>query len=407
MKIKIGVLCLLICSGSALKSQVHSDFDKYASMQDSIMIKAYEKRDAVAFNATLNSFLAKYNALDNNSRKMYQAHLLNDYYNFACLYALLGDKAKALKYLEKSKYSDYKHLSTDPDLVSIRNESRFKACLKYAKSCSLAYLNTLKKSAKYNDLDNRMKVKFTYQSSDNTNLKKLRDTYKLDSIAGTGNDVSRLLNVLHWVHYLIPHDGNIRNPKVMNAMSMIPVCQNEKRGLNCWGLSVVLNECYLALGYKSRYVRCLPKDSTDMDCHVIVTAYSATLKKWLWLDPTFNAYVMNRKGELLSIQEVRERLVEGKPLILSPEANWNRKFTEDKDAYLYHYMAKNLYMLESPINSEYDYETYAKGKIFKYLYLCPLDYKGNKQREQKITRKSSTYESFATTNPTIFWAKPE
>ena len=58
-----------------------------------------------------------------------------------------------------------------------------------------------------------------------------------------------------------------------------------------------------------------------MDCHVIVTAYSTTLKKWVWLDPTFNAYVMNQKEELLSIQEVRERLVEGKPLLLTPEAN--------------------------------------------------------------------------------------
>jgi len=144
-----------------------------------------------------------------------------------------------------------------------------------------------------------------------------------------------------------------------------------------------------------------------MDCHVIVTAYSTTLKKWVWLDPTFNAYVMNQKEELLSIHEVRERLVEGKPLLLTPEVNWNRKNTEEKDDYLYNYMAKNLYILESPINSEYDYETPAKGKIIKYLYLCPLDYKGNKQHEQKNTRKSSTYESSATTNPNVFWAKPE
>ena len=33
------------------------------------------------------------------------------------------------------------------------------------------------------------------------------------------------------------------------------------------------------------------------------------MKKWLWIDPTFDAYVMNEKGELLSIEEVRERLI--------------------------------------------------------------------------------------------------
>jgi hypothetical protein len=38
--------------------------------------------------------MVKYTALDDKSRKMYQANLLNDYYNFACLYSILGDKSK-------------------------------------------------------------------------------------------------------------------------------------------------------------------------------------------------------------------------------------------------------------------------------------------------------------------------
>jgi hypothetical protein len=188
---------------------------------------------------------------------------------------------------------------------------------------------------------------------------------------------------------------------------MIQTCRIENRGLSCWGLSVVLNECYLALGFKSRYVRCIPKDPSDIDCHVIVTVYSTTYKKWLWIDPTFDAYIMNDNGQLLGIQEVRESLILGKPLILNPEANRNRKSSMEKDEYLYNYMAKNLYILESPINSEFDYETKAKGKVIQFVYLNPLDFIGKKQREKNIKQDSLNYEFKFTNNPNIFWISPE
>src|SRR5437588_7368807 len=102
--------------------------------------------------------------------------------------------------------------------------------------------------------------------------------------------------------------------------------------------------------------------------------YSNDLHKWLWIDPTFDAYVMNEKGDLLSIEEVRDRIINDKPIILSPEANWNHKVSETKDYYLYYYMAKNLYMLECPVSSEYDAETKGAGKTITYVRLIPLDY---------------------------------
>ena len=36
---------------------------------------------------------------------------------------------------------------------------------------------------------------------------------------------------------------------------------------------------------------------------------------------------MNETGELLGLQEVRERLINDQPLILNPDANWNRQNT--------------------------------------------------------------------------------
>ena len=232
----------------------------------------------------------------------------------------------------------------------------------------------------------------------------------MDSIAGTGNEVSKILNLMHWLHNLVPHDGNHENPTVKNAMSMIAVCKKENRGLNCRGLATVLNECYLSLGFKSRFVTCLPKDSlgVDNDCHVINMVYAPSLKKWLWIDPTFNSYVMNEKGELLGLEEVRQRIINDEPLIISPDANWNHKESETKDYYLNYYMAKNLYRLECPASSEYDTETGAPGKQINYIDLLPLDYFKQPTKSDWTNPNSKTTQIFYyTNNPAYFWQAPQ
>jgi hypothetical protein len=272
-------------------------------------------------------------------------------------------------------------------------------------------LGTLKKAGKYNFSEKRALPKFTYQSETNPNLVELRKAFNLDSVAGQGNEVSKILNLLHWIHNLVPHDGNHENPVIKNAMSMIAICKRDNRGLNCRGLATVLNECYLAMGIKSRFVTCLPKDSLgiDNDCHVINMVYSTEQKKWLWIDPTFDAYVMNEKGELLSIEEVRERIILNKPLIINPDANWNHKASEEKEYYLYSYMAKNLYKLQCHLNSEYDSETRGLGKTETYMTLLPLEYFKQMpiKSEHEYRENKTTFIYFNTNNPTVFWASPD
>ncbi len=53
-------------------------------------------------------------------------------YNAACTHALMGNKAEAIKYLEKSiaaGYTGILHLARDPDLKSLRKEKAYKAIL--------------------------------------------------------------------------------------------------------------------------------------------------------------------------------------------------------------------------------------------------------------------------------------
>jgi hypothetical protein len=291
------------------------------------------------------------------------------------------------------------------DFIVLLNDSiKAHTQIKY----KMPYLEKLKNAEKYNYSDNRFIPNFSYQSMENPNLIKIRQDLKLDSIAGTGNEISKMLNLLHWVHNIIQHDGSSNNPTLVNAIDLIKVCKTENRGLNCRMMATILNECYLSMGIKSRYITCMPKETEFDECHVINMVYSNDLKKWIWIDPTFDAFVMNEKGELLGLEEVRERLINGKTLILNPEANWNKKNSQTKAYYLETYMAKNLYRLQTPLVSEYNSETWKSGKEITYVELLPLDgiEQTPQKKEQTRTKTGVKFTYYKTNNPNLFWTEP-
>jgi hypothetical protein len=252
-------------------------------------------------------------------------------------------------------------------------------------------LEILKNASQYDFNDKREINKFAYKPMDDTVLVEIRKTFQLDLIAGTGNEISQMINLMHWVHNTYPHDGSKEIPEYKSMLDLMTVCQKENKSVHCGILAGILNSCYLSMGFKSRQVICLPKDSNDFDCHSINAVYSKTLNKWLWMDPTNDAYVMNEKGDLLSISEVRERLINDMTLILNPDANWNHKTTVTKEEYLYDYMAKNLYA----------FQCFAIGEgNSRSNLLLPLEYIG-------VIPRTAVNNPKCTNNPNVFWEKPE
>jgi len=413
MKSKIYFLTIVLCFLFSFNSFAENkEFENFAQHQSQLMQQAYEKRDLRTYGQLLDEFKSKYNQLTAADQKQYMSYLIDGYYNYSCTYSLLNNKGPAIDYLDKAikaGYTNYSHIQEDSDLDNIRKDPAFiKLVLPLRKVGDYMYI--IKNAKVYNPNDNRPLPTFTYQPASDPNLVILRKTFKLDSIAGAGNEVSKVINLMYWLHNLVPHDGNHDNPVVKNALSMINQCKRENRGLNCRGLATVLNECYLSMGIKSRFVTCLPKDSlhNDPDCHVINMVYINSLKKWIWIDPTFCAYVMDEKGQLLGLEEVRGRLIDDKPLIINPDANWNHKASETKKYYLGYYMAKNLYRLECPVSSEYDMETRTTGKKIVYVDLLPLDYFNQKpdRSESTNTINQTTLINYNTNNPALFWAAP-
>ena len=398
-----AIAAIISCHSAKIDNKVEVFFAR----QDSLFIQSYEKRDTATYQKRLTEFLSKYRQLTDQEQRQYKGSLVNAYYNLSCTYALTGETTKTLEYLKKSieaGYFDYSHLMSDKDLDGIREKIEFKMMVEPLRKVG-DYMYILKMAGSYNSADNRELPSFTYMASDEPNLKELRRAFHLDSIAGNGDEIAKIKNLMHWIHNLIPHDGNHGNPVVKNAMSMIAECKRDHRGLNCRGLATVLNECYLSIGIKSRFITCLPKDSLKMDndCHVINMVYSETLKKWLWMDPTNDAWVMNEKGDLLSIEEVRERLINNQPLAINPDANWNRRSAVKKEDYLYRYMAKNLYMLECPVASKYNSETIETGKVVSYIKLLPMEHFD--QKPDKTDMNGMIV--YKTNNAKLFWQAPK
>lgn len=283
--------------------------------------------------------------------------------------------AKDSKWMRKVAYSAAKILQ--PVLAELGSPlaDSLKQSMEYAWNLGddvKTKLEVLKESPSYG-ADTVQKPKFEYALPSDSLLTATREYFNLDSIAGDGDDISRIKNLLYWVHNSIPHAGdNGLAPGERTLRNTYESAKRDSCGYNCRALAISLAEALLAEGIPARYVTCQSKEwDTDNDCHVICTAWSESLGKWVWVDPTFAAYVTDENGTLLHPGEVRYRLQNDLPLILNKDANWNNIYTENKEYYLDKYMAKNLYIMSVNALNQVAPEGPSSHRQGKFVALVP------------------------------------
>ncbi len=357
-----------------------------------------------------------YEAADSADQRRHARRFEEVTYHIACAYALQNQADSSVAYLQKyydlvyTTYStfyrefDYYHLSRTADLDNIRSDKRFQDLL--ARFKEVGWEKILMEYKTYRPIRSKL-IPFVYVGENWEGLPQLREKYELDRIAGSGDDLSKIMNLMKWVHATIKHDGDAEEPEDRHAGALIELCKQENRGLNCWMLSTVLNEIYLAMGFKSRFVSCYPKGDPSIthEWHVIVEVFLPSLNKWIWIDPSFQTYVKDDQDRLLSIAEVRERLVNGLPVFAAPDINYNGEPLEDGgDQYLYDYMMKNLFRISIPLFSIPAYEMNPR-KIRIYVELLPQGYNPRNVEFHEITGKHSSV--IYTTDDRQFWALPD
>jgi len=226
---------------------------------------------------------------------------------------------------------------------------------------------------------------FKYQDQNDSILVQLRNDLGLDRIVEGKDEISQIIDLMKWANQRIKHNGS-NNLHDARSINIIKGFDSSGEGVNCRAMSIVLNDIYLAMGFKTRIVSCMPNEDYDTESHVTNLVYSETLDKWIYMDPSFSAYVTDENGVILNHSEIRNALILGEKLNVkgglihngSPYGGGQKNYLD--------YMTKNLFRLGSPLISAYGYEYANPDRISIYLY--PTGYKGSaidSHKKVKIT----------------------
>jgi hypothetical protein len=251
------------------------------------------------------------------------------------------------------------------------------------------YENYLNEPYEYENPDKY--PRFFYDNND-IHQKQFREKYGLDQIAGNGDEISRIVNIMKWVHNTVQWDGQNGIKADCNALSIINEAITNKTKFNCRGVGITLSEAYLSLGYKSRFVVCKPKNTNDPDSHIVTVVFSKTKYKWLFMDACFESYIMNENNDILSIYEIRERFTHNKAVIYPDNINVNNNPNYNCNWYKEYYLKKNFYQFEVPLLNGFAVE----DKNLNKICLVPKGYK-----QLKFDKNDNGIVS----NPDYFWEK--
>jgi tetratricopeptide (TPR) repeat protein len=145
------LLCVVLFSISKTHASINTEFEKFAVLQDSLMVNAYKKRDVKTQEKLQKDFSDRYENLSGIDRARFQYFYYNSFYNLCCTYALLNNKEKAAEYMAKTikaGYLDYSFIKDDTDLNNVKNDKQFMAVIQPLKEI---YYSTMNMQDSYNN----------------------------------------------------------------------------------------------------------------------------------------------------------------------------------------------------------------------------------------------------------------
>ena len=162
---------------------------------------------------------------------------------------------------------------------------------------------TLQKSGAYHRSDERINFSYTIDET------RAKDTgLDLEAINKKESDMEKVLVIADFISKNIPH-ANQKSPiKKQDAISLWEYHLNTENAFNCRFHSMMTCELLLSVGVVNNYVWCMPKSSTDDDCHVVNNVWISELHKWVMVDTDMRAYIVDKNNTPLSVQEIRENL---------------------------------------------------------------------------------------------------
>lgn len=147
--------------------------------------------------------------------------------------------------------------------------------------------------------------------------------------------------------------------------------------------AIVMTEACLSIGLKCRIVSLNPLNPFDYDNHLVNIVWSTGRTKWVMVDPSYNAYVSDDRGQILNPWEIRESLCRQKNVVSNEELIFFGK-KQDSQGYL-RYLAKNLVYMHSPTFNSFNSTTTAKQP---WLTLTPKHFDACKREAYNMKWRS-------------------
>jgi hypothetical protein len=253
------------------------------------------------------------------------------------------------------------------------------------------FLRSLKKSGPYvNDT-----LTFHIQSvPDSAKAAKIREYFQLDTLyEASASTWDKTLAIAQFVARNIPHANQKSEPRSRNAIDLWEFTRTVEPGFNCRLHSILTFELLTSVGIDATFVTCLPKKD-DGDCHVVNQVWIPELEKWVMIDSDSGGYcATDGNGNLLSLQEIRERYISGEPIVYHPGFSAAQ---ESLGSDHYRYMAKNTYWFAAWEDIHFGQEA-GNGQGARYFNLVPKGYKPfNYQAGNLLTSDADQ-----------FWAAPK
>ena len=163
--------------------------------------------------------------------------------------------------------------------------------------------------------------------SDRADLVTLRKTYQLDTlIQNCNSDFEKVKRVQSWVQSRWEHDGDNR-PARSSALYILQEAEKGQR-FRCVEYSLVANQCLSSLGFRVRNLGLMTKDVSNVRYgagHSVNEVYIPDLKKWVLIDPQFDAMSM-QNGIPLNAVELQNAIANDEDFTL---INPNKTISKD------------------------------------------------------------------------------
>ena len=207
--------------------------------------------------------------------------------------------------------------------------------------------------------DTALSIPYTYELSQWENNVQLINMFHLDEILEGKNDIEIMKELMKIVNENFTHDGSVAITDKTDPLSIIAL-HNEKGGIECRGLSLLLSEMLRLCRIEAKPIMCISAKE-PAECHVVVHAYSPSLNQWIMLDPTYNLMLTDEEGNYLDLPSLRNALINNEVIHANSEANYNS--APFSMARYREYMTKNTFRFANARNFYFGADFFPKTDV--------------------------------------------